>query len=186
MEDRLLDKIAQPFNLNLPEHETMEQAIDEFLPAVSGFGDKDLTDEDAPLYRVDWVSMTDKPGATMISLHTFLPTGEIRISHDGSMDGMAYKVLSPNRVIIGQSLHRDAFLYELQFMDNDFLIFKRHGNEANIKKKYLFYCREAIGTRLVWNEALEKLVDKYRNNQFPWIFVLVVLAIVVGVMLYFR
>jgi hypothetical protein len=71
-------------------------------------------------------------------------------------------------------------------MDNDFLIFKRHGNEANIKKKYLFYCREAIGTRLVWNEALEKLVDKYRNNQFPWIFVLVVLAIVVGVMLYFR
>ncbi|TXF84025.1 hypothetical protein FUA23_21350 [Neolewinella aurantiaca] len=186
MEDRLLDKIAQPFNLNLPEHETMEQAIDEFLPAVRGFGFKDLTDENAPLYKVDWVSMTDKPGATEVNLHTFLPSGEIRIARDGSMDGMSFNVLTSNRIIIGQSVHRDAFLYELQFMDEDFLIFKRHGNEANIKKKYLFYCREAIGTRLVWNEALEKMVDKYRNNQFPWIPVLVVLAIVVGVMLYFR
>ncbi len=186
MEDRLLDKIAEPFNLNLPEHETMEQAIDEFLPAVRKFGEKDLTDEDAPIYNIDWVSMTDKPGATSVSLNTFLPTGEIRIARDGAMDGMAYKVLSSNRVIIGESLHRGAFLYELQFMDNDFLIFKRHGNEANMSDKYLFYCREAIGTRLVWNEALEQMVDKYRNNEFPWIPVLVVVAIVIGVMLYFR
>lgn len=186
MEDRLLDKIAQPFNISLPEHETMEKAIDEFLPAVKDFGEKDLEDTDCPLYKIDWVSMTDEPGDNSVVLNTFLSSGEIRISRDGSMDAKAFRVLSANRIIIGQSLHRDAFLYELQFMDNDFLIFKRHGNEANIKKKYLFFCREAIGTRLVWKEALEKLVDKYRNNQFPWIPVLVVLAIVVGAMLYFR
>jgi hypothetical protein len=102
------------------------------------------------------------------------------------MDAMAFKVLNKKRVIIGQSVHRDSFMYEVAFMDDDFMIFKRHGNEANIKQKYLFYCREAIGTRLTWNEALERMIDKYRNNQFPWIFVAVIAAIVIGVLVYLR
>lgn len=186
MEDRLLDKIAQPFNLNLPEHETMEQAIHEFLPAVKRFGGVDLTDDSIPMYKVDWVKMTDKPGQTVISLHTFLPSGEIRIANDGAMDAMAFKVLNKKRVIIGQSVHRDSFMYEVAFMDEDFMIFKRHGNEANIKQKYLFYCREAIGTRLTWNEALERMIDKYRNNEFPWVLVAIIAAIVIGLLVYLR
>jgi len=186
MEDRLLDKIAEPFNLNLPEYASMEEMIDKLLPAVGRFGKGDLMEEDSPIYTVDWVRMSDKPGYTIVSLHTFKTSGEIQIANDGAMDAMSFKTLSSQRIIIGQSIHRDAYLYELAFMDNDFLIFKRHGNEANIKQKYLFFCREAIGTRLTWNEALEKLVDKYRNNEFPWTLVLIILAIVVGVLVYLR
>lgn len=187
MEDRLLDKIAEPFNLNLPEYESMEVMIDSILPAVRGFGRRDLTDDGIPMYNVDWVFMSDKPGDTVVSLHTFIAqTGEIRIANDGAMDSMSFKVLSSNRVIIGESSVRNAYLYELAFMDEDFMIFKRHGNEANIKKKYRFYCREAIGTRLTWNEALEKIVDKYRNNEFPWTIVLVVIAVALAVLVYLR
>lgn len=188
MEDRLLDKIAEPFNINLPEKETMEQTIDAYLPAVKKFSEKDLTDENSPLYKVDWIKMSDKPGMTTISMHTFIrASNEIRIANDGVMDGLVFRVLNSKRVIIGQSMHRDAFLYELAFLDNDFFILKQHGNEANFRKgKYLFFCREGIGDKLTWNQALEKMVDRYRNNEFPWVLIAVIAAIVLGVLVYLR
>ena len=188
MEDRLLDKIAEPFNLNLPEYASMEEMIDNLLPVVGRYSDASLADENAAIYKVDWVKMTDVPGVKVVSLHTFMAnSGEVRIANDGKMDAMSFKVLNAKRVIVGQSIHREAYLYELAFMDNDFLILKRHGNEANFQSgKYLFYCREAIGTRLEWHEALEQIADKYRNNNFPWWIVVMVLAIVVGALAYLR
>lgn len=188
MEDRLLDKIAEPFNINLPEKETMEQTIDEYLPAVKRFSESDLDDENSPLYNRDWIKMSDKPGMTTISMHTFIRgSNEIRIANDGVMDGLVFRVLTSKRIIIGQSMHRDAKLYELAFLDNDFFILKQHGNEANFRGgKYLFYCREGIGDKLTWNQALEKMVDRYRNNEFPWVLIAVIAAIVLGVLVYLR
>lgn len=188
MDDRLLDKIAAPFNPTLPEGaQTLEEKIDQVLPAVARYSDFDLTREDSPVYQTDWIKMSDQPGMTVISLHTFMPSGEIRIANDGAMDAASHKVISPSRLIIGQSISRDSYLYELAFMDNDFLIFERHGNQANFRgSKYLFYARESIGTRLDWDEALDRLVIKYRNNAFPWWIVIVLLLVVLGIVVYLR
>ena len=189
MEDRLLDKIAEPFNLQLPEYATLEAMIDGVLPAVAQFSEADLLAEDSPLYTVSWVKMSDRPGATEVELYNFqgYMQGEIRVVVDGKVDARAYEVEeSGNRIIIGQSVMRDSFLYELAFLDADFLILRRHGNAANIPERYLFFCREAIGTRLTWNEALERLVDKYRNSQFPLLAVGLVVAALIALMLYFR
>lgn len=185
MEDRLLDKIAEPFNLQLPEYDSMEQMIDNVLPVVRKFSEPSFEDEDASLYRVEWVKMSDRPGDTVVSLYRFQEGGEIRIANDGVMEAKAFEA-EGKRIIIGDSIYRNSLLYELAFMDNDFLILKRHGNEANMTNKYLFYCRESIGTRLTWNEALEKMVDKYRNSQFPLIFVAIIVTILIAAMLYFR
>lgn len=189
MEDRLLDKIAEPFNLQLPEYESMEAMIDGILPAVSRFSEPDVEDQDSPLYTVNWVKMTDRPGATEVELYKFMDyeRGEIRVTRDGAVGAMAYQVEeNGRRIIIGQSVMRDSFLYELAFIDEDFLIFNRHGNAANMQHRYLFFCREAIGTRLTWNEALERLVDKYRNSQFPFLAVGLVVAALIALMLYLR
>ncbi|CAH0999924.1 hypothetical protein LEM8419_01170 [Neolewinella maritima] len=189
MEDRLLDKIAEPFNLQLPEYATLEAMIDGVLPAVATFSERNLLEEGAPLYTTNWVKMTDRPGATAVELYRFqgFERGEIRVVTDGVVSAQAYEVEeSGDRIIIGQSIMRDSFLYELAFMDADFLIFQRHGNKANITHRYLFFCREAIGTRLTWNEALERLVDKYRNSQFPLLAVGLIVAALIAVMLYLR
>ena len=189
MEDRLLDKIAEPFNLQLPEYATLEEMIDAVLPAVTQFSETNLLEENSPLYTVSWVKMTDKPGATAVEMYRFqgYERGEIRVVTDGLVSAMAYEVEeSGNRIIVGQSIMRDSFLYELAFLDADFLILRRHGNVANMTHRYLFFCREAIGTRLVWNEALERLVDKYRNSQFPLLAVGLVVAAIIAVLLYFR
>ena len=189
MEDRLLDKIAEPFNLQLPEYATLELMIEGVLPAVAQFSESDLLEETSPLYTLNWVKMTDRPGATEVQLYNFqgYMQGEIRVVTDGVVSAMAYEVEeSGERIIIGQSVMRDSFLYELAFLDSDFLILRRHGNAANIRERYLFFCREAIGTRLTWNEALERLVDKYRNSQFPLLAVGLVVAALIAIMLYFR
>jgi len=187
MEDRLLDKIAEPFNLNLPEYASLEEMIDQVIPAVKKFSEPNLGGENSPLTKVNWVKMSDRPGDTVLRLYAFSPTGEISIATDGEMSSLSYDVdeNNPRRIIIGQSRYRDSILYELAFMDNDFLILKQHGNTANIKKKYLFFCSEPIGSRLTWDEALEKLFGKYRDNEMPWLFILIVLVIVIGVVLYF-
>lgn len=189
MDDRLLDKIAEPFNLQLPEYATLEEMIDNVLPAVAQFSEPNLLPEDSPLYTINWVRMSDRPGATEVQLYTFQDymRGEIRVVIDGKVDAQAYEVEeSGERIIIGQSVMRDSFLYELAFLDEDFLILRRHGNAANINERYLFFCREALGTRLTWNEALERLVDKYRNSQFPLLAVGLVVAALIALMLYFR
>ena len=189
MEDRLLDKIAEPFNLQLPEYATLEEMIDGVLPAVAKFSEPTLLGEDNLLYTVDWVKMTDRPGATAIEMYRFqgVERGEIRVVTDGLVTAQAYEVEeSGKRLIIGQSIMRDSFLYELSFLDEDFLILRRHGNAANMTHRYLFFCREAIGTRLTWNEALERLVDKYRNSQFPLLAVGIVVAALIALMLYLR
>ncbi|MCP9235571.1 hypothetical protein [Lewinella sp. JB7] len=189
MEDRLLDKIAEPFNLQLPEYETLEAMIDGVLPAVSRFSEPNVLPEDSPLYTNNWVKMTDRPGATEIVLYRFqgYQQGEIRVVTDGEIGSKAYEVEeSGERIIVGESIMRDSFLYELSFIDADFLILRRHGNLANLPHPYLFFCREAIGTRLTWNEALERLVDKYRNSQFPLLAVGLFIAAMIALMLYFR
>ncbi|MBC6992886.1 hypothetical protein QWY85_03715 [Neolewinella lacunae] len=186
MEDRLLDKIAEPFNLKLPEYSSMEEMIEEVLPAVAKYSDPTLDDEDAAIFKTDWVLMSDQVGNTAVSLHTFRPSGEIRIAIDGAIESRSFQVVKARRIIMGYSLSRDSVLYELAFMDSDFLILRRHGNAANHKQKYVFFCSEPIGTRLTWDEALERLVGKYRDNQMPWLLVLVVILVLVGAVIYFR
>jgi hypothetical protein len=187
VEDRLLDKIAEPFNINLPEYQSMEEMIDSVLPVVKKFSEPSLEDDEAPMYKINWIKMSDQPGYNTVSLHSFNSAGgEIQIANDGSMDSSSFRVLTSKRIVIGASMYRDSFLYELAFMDNDFLIFKQHGNPANIKIKYLFYCSEPIGTRLTWDEALEKLVGKYRDNQMPWVLILVIVLLVIGALVYLR
>ena len=187
MDERLLDKIAEPFNLQLPDYQSMEEMLDDILPEVRGYSEPSFEDEDASLNVVEWVKMSDQPGATKINLWSFEPGSEIRIVSDGELSNKFYSVEGPRRIVIGDGMYRNAILYELAFMDRDFLIVQRHGNQENIRgKKYLVFCREAIGTRLVWHEALTRLVDKYRNSQFPWAGVLVIIAVLLGALVYFR
>lgn len=161
--------------------------IDSVLPVVKKFSEPSLEDDEAPMYKINWIKMSDQPGYNTVSLHSFNSAGgEIQIANDGSMDSSSFRVLTSKRIVIGASMYRDSFLYELAFMDNDFLIFKQHGNPANIKIKYLFYCSEPIGTRLTWDEALEKLVGKYRDNQMPWVLILVIVLLVIGALVYLR
>ena len=186
MEDRLLDKIAEPFNLQLPEYESMEKMIASILPAVRSFSYTNLEADDVPLYRVDWVKMSDVPGDNKLILYRFEEgRGSIQVATDGEISSESYEIVNPKRIIVGDSVYRNSYLYNLAFLDEDFLILQRHGNQENLKRKYLFFCREAIGAKLSWSEALERLVDKYRNSQFPVAAVAIIVAIVIGLMLWF-
>lgn len=188
MDDRLLDKIAEPFNVNLPEYKTLESMLNEVLPVVQSFGETRF-EEDGPLTQINWVRMTDMVGDTTLRLYRFQPgSSEIQIANDGDMDSLSYSILPDNRrrIIIGQSLYRDSVLYELAFLDNDFLILKRHGNLANVdeRRRYLLFCSEPLGTRLTWDEALEKLVAKYRNSAMPWQWIIVILLLGLAAVVY--
>lgn len=187
MDDRLLDKIAKPFNVTVSEnYESITEMVDDILPKIRKFSIPSFHDEDSPLEKKYWILMNDHAGYTKRSLHRFKGSREISIAVDGKMESSYYEIEEAKRIIIGESRYRNGFLYELAFMDNDFMIFVRHGNRANIPNPYIFYCAEPIGMRLNWDEALEKLVAKYRDNQMPWGIVLIILVIVLGIIVYLR
>lgn len=185
MDDRLLDRIAEPFNVSISEeYESIEEMADAILPKVKQFSLPSLEDPESPLFKTNWILMNDTPGDNKVRMHSFDMKGEIAISIDGEMSSSYFDIVTSKRIIIGASRYRDSYLYELAFMDNDFLLLLRHGNRANIKTPYLFYCSEPIGRRLTWDEALEKLVGKYRDNQMPWLLILGVLLLVAGAIIY--
>ena len=190
MEDRLLDKVAEPFNLQLPEYDSMEAMLDGILPALKSASryrlpteaDDDVTNN--PLYHNNWVRLSDTPGDTQVVLYNFQFTGNIRIATDGEISSSSFDIDSAYRMTMGDSPHRGAILYDLVFLNNDYFILARHGNANNFKRKYVAFCTEAIGRRLSWSEALERLVAQHHNTQFPYVWLLAFVAIVAG-LLYF-
>ena len=186
MEDRLLDKIAEPFNLQLPEFESMEAMLDGVLPSLKGSTTSylDADDPDNPLFAGNWVRMTDTPGATQVVLYTFSPMGNIRIATDGEISNSSFEIESRTRIIMGESPHRGSMLYNLVLLNNDYFILMRHGNTENFKNKYVVFCTEAIGSRLKWDEALERLVAQHRDSNFP-IGIIVAFLLVTLALLYF-
>ncbi len=188
MEDRLLDKIAEPFNLQLPEYPSMEAMIDGILPALRGASEYTLDEEDPdnPLYRTTWALLSDTPGMTKVIIYNFNQMGNIEVSTDGEVSNSSFDIKSATRMSLGDSPHRGSILYNLVFLNYDYLILARHGNRENFKgAAYVVFCTEPIGTRLKWDEALERLVARHRDSNFPIGIIIAFLAVTLALLYFF-
>lgn len=179
MQERLLDKIAEPFNIQLPVSSSMDAAIDGILPAIIG-NSQSLGDEDYFLNR-QWIRMSDDIGHTAVQLYIFQSGGRIFISNDGKVENGSWNVLDGTQKIIIGAGSMGGILYNLVFLDADFFILKRHGSLHGVKNKYLVFANERIAARMEWDQSLEMLADKYRNTNTSFLLIsLVLLLIIIG------
>lgn len=167
MQERILDKIAEPFNIELPTGDTMQSMLDEVLPAIRKRSE-DLNEEEYYLNR-SWIEMSDDVEFNEIWLFRFEEGGQLRSFRDGESEMGSWENLGENKMTMGSSF-ASTTLYTLAFLDGDFLVLKRYGNLENIDgAKYRMFVREALATKLDWREAIEYLVNKYKSVTTPFI-----------------
>ncbi len=184
MENRFLDKIAQPFNVELPEAESMETMLDQVLPIIRA-NSEDLMDQDrGPIFiNTNFLEMKDDVNFHSTIWHLFKESGEYLIANNGDVSSNEWEFVSGNKIILGRNT-RDGTLYELAFLDDDFFILQRHGSSrGGGGKKYFVLVREPLAKQLEWNEAIEYLFDKYRNSNNFIITVAVIVLLVIAIVL---
>ena len=181
VENPFLDKLVRSFSVELPVHETMDQYLDEIIPLVRPWGE-DLREEEFYL-DTRWLEIRDTDDFHESILHIFRAEEEYLISIDGNIYKGAWRRLPKSNTLIidqmdeGQAIKSE--LFDLAFMNADFFILKKHGNQKRIgKKKYFVLGREKLARGLEWRDVMELLFNRYRNNsQFiVWVVLAVVLV----------
>lgn len=179
LDNRMLDKVAKPFNVELPESEGLDDLLDKVLPAIRQHS-QDLSEMDYYLGR-NWMELRDDEDFHEMVLHLFEPEGEYVCSTDGDIECGEWRHMN-GKFVYGPS-SCDAEVFDLAFLDEDFFIIQKHGNFRKFPRKYRVFIREALYHRLEWNEAIEYLFDKYRNSSGFMITIVVLLVLIIAIVL---
>jgi len=181
MQERLLDKIAEPFNIQLPERSTMDQTIDEILGLIRQ--NSESLREDEYYVNSQWVELFDDLKQQAVKLYVFQDGGRLLISTNGKVENASWSLLQGTEKMIISAGAMGGELYNLAFLDGEFFILKRHGDPRAHTRKYRLFVNERVAARLEWNEALERLYSKYRNTSSP--FIIATLLVVLTIILFF-
>jgi hypothetical protein len=77
-------------------------------------------------------------------------------------------------------------LYELAFLDANFFILKKHGDNSPLgKSRYLFLVKEEIGKKLEWRDAIELLHRSYRNGNGNLSYVIFIILTILALIILF-
>lgn len=183
---------ADAVSTRLPMADTMDQYLDYILPQIKNYSE-DLY-EDKFILEKRWLEIRDDENFHEKVLHIFKPeqqpeeikspqedTGSayLRVIDGNVTKGKWSRLKDSNGLFIKHLVNYE--LYDLAFLNNEFLILKKNG--GNSPRKYFVLIKEDVGKNLEWRECMELLFDVYRYNLGFLIFGFVVLAAVVAVVL---
>ncbi|MEM8582868.1 MAG: hypothetical protein AAGF87_01300 [Bacteroidota bacterium] len=206
MQERLVDKLSEPFKLDTPIGQTMAMRIESVLKDLKG---KSKGLDTAYFVNSHWVELYDDPKQVEDVLVMFrhrsdsddpVSTGAFETYRNGKLEPGRWRDVGEGKISISQTLVDDAsyklgfknefdspslasdqvdgakipeetILYGVAFLDEDFIILRRHGTlpedakDALGSKRYRLFARERLinKERFEWDDALEYLMTKYRS-----------------------
>ena len=178
MENKFLEKVSQAWSTELPYSETMDDYLDQLLPSARAIGE-DLREDHFYLNK-PWLEFRDDEKFHDTILHFYNEGGEYLKSVNGDVSNGSWRYLeSSNKMMIEDEL------YDLAYLDSEFFILSKHGDQKRLKKrKYFVMVFEPVGRKLEWRNVVEKLYGKYRNsNNFYYFLAFMVVLIVILVAL---
>lgn len=182
MESKIWDNISSLFELELPEDlVNLEQHIEYVVPRIQSWSE-DLCEEK---YYVGkrWKEIRDTDTYHEVVLHIFMPDGEYLISIDGDITKGIWRYLKDTNTLIVEYGGRNS-LYDLTFLNDDFFILKKHGDQSRKgKQTYYVYGNEKTTYNLTWQNAMEKLYNIYRNNS-RFSFLIFIVALLIFIIIY--
>ncbi len=165
-----------------PDLGNMDDHLDFIIPKVIPYGE-DLREEIYWL-TVRWKEVRDDETFHEAVLHIFNPGGEYLLSVDGNvMKGAWRQVGSSNSMLL--EIGGRTELFDLRFMNEDFLILTKHGDQGRKnQRRYFCLVREPASKGSIgdmdWRNLMEKLFNIWRENSvsiWAWLVFIVFLGI---------
>lgn len=179
MENKYLAKVNQSLRETAPEHDSMDDSLNDILKLVRPLSE-DLREEQFYLNR-PWLEFRDDEEFHDAILHFFNEEGEYLRSTNGNVQEGIWRYLpSSNKLMV--TLGEGSELYDLAFLDTEFFILSKHGDNAKLgRPEYFVMLNERVGRRLEWNDAMVKLFNKYRNNNSWLITITIIILLLIAV-----
>ena len=174
------------FELNLPENlDSLEKSVEYIVPLVQQWSE-DLWEENFYVNK-RWKEIRDTDTYHEVVLHMFMSDGVYMVVIDGDISKGGWRYLKETNTFIVDYGGKSS-LFDLVFLNNDFFIIKKHGDQSRKgRQKYYVYGNEKSTGRLTWNAAMEKLFSLYRDSsQFSKSLYIVIGAIVFIIFLLFN
>jgi len=179
LDNKFLEKVSQAWSTELPVYDSMDDYLDQLLPSIRAIGE-DLREAHFYLEK-PWLEFRDDEKFHDAVLHFFNEGGEHLKSVNGDVSKGSWRYLeSSNKMMIENEL------YDLAYLDAEFFILAKHGDQKRLKKhKYFVMVFEPVARKLEWRDVVEKLYNKFRNNNnfYYFLALMVVLIIILVVML---
>ncbi len=178
MESKMWDNISNTFELDLPKRlENLEQYVEHIVPKIQPWSE-DLWETQFYINK-RWKEIRDTDSYHEVVLHIFMENGEYWVVIDGDITKGGWQIFkSTNSLVVDYG--GKSQMFELTFLNEDFFILKKHGDQLRKgKQKYFVYGNEKSTGKLDWRNAMEKLYNIYRENSkfSTWLVVLVVIII---------
>ena len=177
--------ISRALSPDLPkELGDLDSHLDFILPKVIPYGE-DLREINFWLDK-RWKEVRDEEGFHEAILHIFAQNGEYLLSLDGNLMKGAWRQLGGENALIVEMGGRSE-LFDLRFMNNEFMVLTKHGDQARKGlRRFFLLAHEPItrgrGGDLDWRNIMEKLFNVWRENSlsiWAWIFFLLLLGAII-------
>jgi hypothetical protein len=180
LENKFLDKITTSLSDEFPVAETLDRYLDAIIPKIRSWGE-DLYEEHFYLGK-PWMEMRDDENFHTAVLHFFNEGGEYLKSVDGDISSGSWRYMEgSNKFLIGEG-GRDGELYDLAFLDGQFFILSKHGDQERMgQRKYFVMVIEPVAKSLEWRHAMEMLFNKYRNNNSFFMIIMLIILVIVAI-----
>ena len=183
MEDEgLIDKITRSCSVEMPVVQTMDDYLDNILPLIRPWSE-DLYEEEYYM-NTRFLEVRDDEHFHETILYIFRPKGELMVVRDGDISGARWKTLPNSNTMILDAGNRSE-LYDLAFMNSDFFILRKHGDQSRKgMRRYFVLGRERLVARLEWRDMMELMFNLYRGNSSVIVYVAVLVVIVAAVIIF--
>lgn len=196
MENKVFDRISELFNTPFPKAQTFEAYLDKVIPLVKS-NSKNLKGKQFYINK-GWVEVQDNEKFHELVFHFFSPKPELE--EDGevieweylrSTDGEVWQGrwrYVDNKLFIGDEDYQDTKVYELAFLDDEFMILKLLANPKKLveekKNKYFVMVIERLGRKLEWLDLVKYLFEKYKVNNLIYYVILILIVMIIILLLY--
>ena len=193
IENKFLDSITNAFSIDLPEMESLDQYLDFIIPLIKK-DSEDLREEEFYL-STRWLEVRDEEHFHESILHIFNKTeseeGTERVYKyilNGNVNNGKWELLPKSNSVIIERWENEvpvqSELFDLAFLNTNFLILKKHGNQKQTKgRKYFVMGNERAVKGLEWREVVELINQSRKGNSF--VIILIFLLIIVGLFVVF-
>jgi hypothetical protein len=177
--------ISKVFSPSLPANlGTFDEHLDFIIPKVMAYGE-DLSETNFWLAK-RWREVRDDEAFHEVFLHIFNPGGEYLMVVDGNIFKGAWKQLNDTNSLIIEISGRSE-LFELRYLNNDFFIIGKHGDQARKgARRYFMMVREGVARGphgdLDWRNAMEAMFNVWRENSlslWSWFIFIVIIGVMV-------